>query len=198
MGSVRGADPARSSYHELLPPNGLRRSGGSSRSRDPGRFPTCEPQPRDEHRQRRRLIAPDHPPVGQGVGALRQGFLADLPADRVGLRRSTPPGRSPAGSAPRPRARPAAPAPPAPDASRPPSPHPGLPFTARALPQGPGMLRFTPDSAFSSGLAPCCEQISRKGSASTNSPAVSLEPVMDQALVHHLCSALDPVQSGHA
>src|SRR5215213_2553670 len=62
-----------------------------------------------------------------------------------------PPGRaaapSPASSAPRLGARPAAPSPPASDASRPTSPHPALPFPARALPQGPGMLRFTPDSA---------------------------------------------------
>src|SRR5215208_6562748 len=62
-----------------------------------------------------------------------------------------PPGRaaapSPASSAPRLRARPAAPSPPASDASRPTSLHPELPFPARALPQGPGMLRFTPDSA---------------------------------------------------
>src|SRR5689334_18996064 len=30
------------------------------------------------------------------------------------------------------------------------------------------------------------------------SPRGCLEPVMNQALVHHLCSALDPVQSYHA
>src|SRR5215212_7287513 len=64
-----------------------------------------------------------------------------------------PPGRaaapSPASSAPRLRARPAAPSPPASDASRPTSLHPELPFPARALPQGPGMLHFTPDSATS-------------------------------------------------
>src|SRR5215213_2863017 len=62
-----------------------------------------------------------------------------------------PPGRaaapSPASSAPRLGARPAAPSPPASDASRPTLLHPDLPFPARALPQGPGMLRFTPDSA---------------------------------------------------
>src|SRR5215213_8268654 len=61
-----------------------------------------------------------------------------------------PPGRaaapSPASSAPRLRARPAAPSPPASDASRPTSLHPELPFPARALPQGSGMLHFTPDS----------------------------------------------------
>src|SRR5215208_49365 len=69
-----------------------------------------------------------------------------------------PPGRaaapSPASSAPRLGARPAAPSPPASDASRPTSLHPELPFPARALPQGPGMLHFTPDSAQTFGLSP--------------------------------------------
>ncbi len=59
--------------------------------RDPGRFPTFEPQSRGQHRQRRRLVAPDHPAVRQSVGALRQRLLADLAADRVGLRRAIRP-----------------------------------------------------------------------------------------------------------
>src|SRR3712207_6819535 len=69
-------------------------------------------------------------------------------------------GRPRAGSGPPPARRRAAPVPPTPGASRPTSRHPELPFTARGLPQGPGMLRFTPDSA---GIAAIPEEHGNPG-----------------------------------
>ena len=84
--------------------------------------------------------------VGRQIATLEQRIAPQLAADGR-CRPAKLARRSPAGSVPRPSARPAAPSPPASDVSHPTSPHPELLFPARALPQGPGMLRFTPDSA---------------------------------------------------
>ena len=142
--TLMGHDDARTQSHRHRGRGGRNAIGATIelRTDPPHRAAARGAERMDDPRRRRsvradgvhRLVAAPGQRVAPQLAADGRGRPAERPRDRpqaqpLGLERGQPLPSSNARCVP-------------PDIA-----HPGLPFTARALPQGPGVLRFTPDSA---------------------------------------------------